>query len=219
MGRFRHRRQQQIVIHSCPADIAVRRQPDLRMTLPALENVQRFAKQGLCLQWPAGPGFCRDGEGRDGHARPVGRFACLVHLPPLGGIEIRAGFVGFGGVAMSKHAGAWISRCPVKQQCGQAVHLRLGEFIASDEADGQAAVVHPLHMRALPVFWPAGFACAVTADHLMIADPVPAEAEMHFLYLFRADRLVIGRVGTMHHQHLDAVRRKVTLKGYGLCCV
>ena len=52
----------------------------------------------------------------------------------------------------------------------------------------------------------------------MIADAVPTEAQMHFLNVTGSNGLVVGRVGTMHDQHVDRVGVKKAVRCPVLTC-
>ena len=64
-----------------------------------------------------------------------------------------------------------------------------------------------------------GFGWDGIGYHQVIRRDGTREAEVHSLYFPCADRVIIGCVGTMHHQHLYAFRREVSLNGWCGCVV
>jgi hypothetical protein len=44
------------------------------------------------------------------------------------------------------------------------------------------------------------FNAPITANYPVIANAIPTKTKMHFVNITRIKRLVIGRIGTMHHE-------------------
>ena len=44
------------------------------------------------------------------------------------------------------------------------------------------------------------FNVPITANYLVIADAIPTKTKMHLVNITCIKRLVIGRIGTMHHE-------------------
>ena len=80
---------------------------------------------------------------------------------------------------MSPDFGVWIAAAPFFKQLLQPVHLCRGEIIAADQADAEAFAIMAIDMRTNPEFRPPPLDLTVSFDDSMIADPIPAKAQMH----------------------------------------
>jgi hypothetical protein len=55
-------------------------------------------------------------------------------------------------------------------------------------------------MRANPIIGAAMLNAPIAANHPVITNTIPAKAKMHVVNITCIKRLVIGRIGAMHHE-------------------
>ena len=112
-------------------------------------------------------------------------------MPPFFNVKIRAGLMRFDSITMAKHNGPRIFALPLPQQGFETMHLGIGEAVPANKTDAKAVIIDAFDMRALPIFRASSLTQPITANHIMIANPVPAKAKMHLLNIYCAQRLVI----------------------------
>ena len=72
--------------------------------------------------------------------------------------------------------------------------------MATNQTDAKADLVKAFDMRANPIIGAAMLDAPITANHPVITNTILAKAKMHVVNITCIKRLVIGRIGTMHHE-------------------
>jgi hypothetical protein len=101
---------------------------------------------------------------------------------------------------MAAYLGIRIGVTPTAKHGFQRRKLNIRKILTANQTDTKADLIKAFDMRANPIIGTAMFNAPITADYPVIANAIPAKAKMHLVNITCIKRLVIGRIGAMHHE-------------------